>query len=71
MLGRIHMLQRSNILFMYQFYTMIEFNIEFVIIIMYQNNEKIDKFNWKVAFLMYKKAASKLKSHRGLGTRLT
>ena len=48
--------------------------------IMCKNNEKNDKFYRKVAILMYTemvnfrpqswKAASKLKPHRGLGTRL-
>ena len=48
--------------------------------IMCKNNEKNDKFYWKVAFLMYTemvnfrpqswKPAPKLKPHRGLGTRL-
>ena len=47
---------------------------------MYTNNEKNDQFYRKVAFLMYServnfrpqsgKEASKLKPHRGLGTRL-
>ena len=47
--------------------------------IMCTNNEKNDQFYWKVAFLMYServnfrpqnwKEASKLKPHRGLGTR--
>ena len=46
--------------------------------IMCKNNEKNDKFDRKVAFLMYMemvnfrpqswKSASKLKPHRGLGT---
>ena len=46
----------------------------------HKNNETNDKFYWKVAFLMYTemvnfrpqswKTASKLKPHRGLGTRL-